>query len=173
MNNLFSSLSVFCLSVIILDSTGHSCKILLDPDFKGSVKLYSTEHKKGIVKTINHDFKKEDFIYFKVLKTNDSMFYVSANYSFKGYIADGWIDKNNSKLGIYSRVYSDSDSLILYSFPNKSKKSAVIKRYISSLIRVVDCKGDWLKVIVHIDKKNYQGWMPPEEQCANSYTTCN
>lgn len=38
---------------------------------------------------------------------------------------------------------------------------------------VVGCSGDWLKVKRIKGDKIYTGWLSPEMQCDNPYSTCS
>ena len=111
-------------------------------------------------------------IIFEIKGQNDSMFYVSASYAIAGHIADGWVDKSK-QIGVYSRVYEKGKSLILYAGPNKGKVVAKIKKYQAALLPVTGCGYGWLKIKLVNKGKTVEGWIPPIEQCANPYTTCN
>ena len=86
----------------------------------------------------------------------------------------GWIDWNN--LGIRLDC---CDSVYIRVKPNRYAR---IVRAIDTLYEwgwgnlfpVKKAKKEWL-YIVYIDNKNkkIKGWLAPEHQCANSYTTCN
>lgn len=41
------------------------------------------------------------------------------------------------------------------------------------MYEVIDFEGKWLKIKAKINGKKYVGWIPPEEQCCNVYSTCN
>ena len=107
-----------------------------------------------------------------VRTSNDSMFQVSAEYSIQGHISDGWIDKNEH-IGVYSRVYEEGKSLVLYAAPRKGDVAAKIPHYVQTLIPVTGCEKGWVRVRMPDKGKVFEGWLPPEEQCANAYTTCN
>ena len=47
------------------------------------------------------------------------------------------------------------------------------KEYNPNVYQVLDFEGKWLKVQVRIKGKIYVGWMSPEMQCANPYSTCS
>jgi hypothetical protein len=99
------------------------------------------------------------------------MFYVIANYSINGIIGKGWIKRNDIALGIYSKAYQSN--LKLYQKPSKASKiSSTIGKYIPQLY-VIDCQNNWLLVDIEISGRKYFGWMDPDMQCSNPYTTCN
>ena len=140
----------------------------MDIDYKGSKLLYD-EPGGRVVKKLKHDFANEDFIVFSIINKNDSMFQVAAYYSIKGYIGKGWI-KKDKHLGIYSRAYSQN--LVLYSAPSKKSKIVYNKEDSYEVYIVTDYQGQWLKVKITLRGKTYEGWMPPEMQCSNVYSTC-
>ena len=97
-----------------------------------------------------------------------------ASYLIAGEIEEGWI-KEDSTIGVYARVYPVGDSLRLMSAPGKSSIAKPLKiAYTTQLFQVIDCnlKG-WLKVSILFDGKKNEGWIAPEDQCDNPYTTCN
>ena len=147
-------------------------EVLLDPAYRGTVRLYSAPDKKKLVKTLRQNVKDEDWLYFEVKETNDSMFHVSAEFNIAGHVASGWIEKSQH-IGVYSRVYEGGKSLILYAEPKKGVAIAKIAGYTPKLIPVTDCSKGWAKVKVMNKGKEVEGWMPPEEQCTDSYSTCN
>ena len=148
------------------------CEVLLDPGFKGSVRLYASPDKKKQVRLLRHNFAAEDWLYFIVKEETDSMFHVSAEYNIQGHIAEGWIDKRK-EIGVYSRVYESGKSLVLFTSPKKGLVAARIRRYVKDLITVTACERGWVKVKISDNGKLVEGWMPPEEQCTNAYSTCN
>jgi hypothetical protein len=149
-----------------------NCTVLLNPDYTGSINLYQSPNGKSSTE-IRHNERDEDYIIFEVKKSTDRYFFVSANYSINGYIADGWIKKSNL-LGVYSRKYEENDSLVLYKFPDRNlEANSVIKKYNIEFLKVIDCDYNWVRVQFKIGDKIYSGWIPPEMQCNNPYTTCN
>ena len=172
------SVSVFVLLWMVWLPAGSpftgtkTTELLLDPGFRGTIRLYAAPDKKGRVKLLRHNVKAEDWIYFVVRASNDSMFQVSAEYSIQGHIADGWIDKNEH-IGVYSRVYEDGKSLVLYAAPGEGDVAAKIPHYVRTLIPVTGCEKGWVRVKMTDKGKVFEGWLSPGEQCADAYTTCN
>lgn len=83
----------------------------------------------------------------------------------------GWIHIGEH-IGIYSRAYTVP--LKLYVEPNDtSKVQSIIEEYDPGLYTVIDCKNDWLKVRRVLHGRIYVGWMAPEMQCPNPYSTCS
>ena len=149
---------------------GGKTELLLDPAFRGTVKLYAAPDKQAKPRTLRHNVEAEDWVYFKVQECNDSMIHVSAEYSIRGYIASGWIDKTKN-VGVYPRAYHKA--LLLYSAPGKKDIATKITHYVRNLLEVSDSQGGWVKVKMVDRGKPVEGWLSPEEQCADAYTTCN
>ena len=84
--------------------------------------------------------------------------------------ADAWIAQEHVR--VYARNYSTS--LTLHTQPREdSPPQAVVKDWWNGLYSVLRCDGAWLYVRATIDGQPHEGWMPPEMQCDNPYTTCN
>jgi hypothetical protein len=147
-----------------------TCLILVDIKYNGAVNLYSDKGK--VIKQLKHNIKDEDYLLLKIISKNDSMYFVEANYAIAGFIAKGWVKKKNSVLGIYSRAYSSI--LNLYKHPGKTSEiQSTVKEYAPDFLPVKDCENNWLYIDIKIANKEYKGWMAPEMQCANAYSTCN
>ncbi len=148
----------------------YSVPVLMDIDFPGVKYLYDTPGGR-VVRELRHNAREEDFVVFTILDKNDSMFYVSADYCIKGHIGKGWIKKDDT-VGIYSRAYNKP--LVLFKSPDPgSGAECVMEEYHPGVFVVTDCAGRWLKVRVRCNGKDYQGWMAPDMQCANPYSTCS
>lgn len=148
--------------------------VFLDIDFTGEIYVYDKPDGK-IIKTLKNNIEETNFVMLDLLQKNDSMFYVIAYNSLEeDTITRGWIMKSHH-LGIYSRMYTpEIDPLILYENPNDSLQIvAKDTEYNPEMYEVVDFEGKWLKVKTKINGKNYEGWLSPEMQCSNVYSTCS
>jgi hypothetical protein len=145
--------------------------VFLDIEFSGEVQVFDKPNGK-VVKTLKNNIDEEDFIMFDLLKKNDNMFYIVAYSSLgENVIIKGWIYKNN-RLGIFSSTYNRD--FILYKEPNNRKKIVAIdKEYNPDMYEVIDFEGRWLKIKAKINSEIYKGWIPPEMQCSNVYSTCS
>jgi hypothetical protein len=82
----------------------------------------------------------------------------------------GWIE--TKYLGIYPGSYT---TLKLYTQPStRSKIKYIIRKPEYFPLAVINCNNGWL----HVEYKDIKGevkvgWLAPEDQCANPYTTCN
>jgi hypothetical protein len=147
-----------------------NCLVLVDIKYTGSINLYDSRGK--IVKKLKHNLKEEDYLVLNIVGKNDSMYQVVASYAIKGFIAKGWVKKDSSVLGIYSRAYS-SDLNLYKSSKMDSGIECTIKKYTPDFFHIQDCRDNWLLVSMVISNKMYTGWLPPNMQCANAYSTCN
>ncbi|MPM49013.1 hypothetical protein SDC9_95741 [bioreactor metagenome] len=82
----------------------------------------------------------------------------------------GWIE--TKYLGIYA---TDWTNVKLYSHPNiNSKVKSIIIRPEWYPFNILKCKGNWLYVsYLDGDGVIKEGWLPPDNQCSNPYSTCN
>lgn len=155
----------------IIQNNTNYVSVFLDIDFSGKVQIFD-KPKGTVIKTLKNNINEEDFIMFDLLEKNDSMFYITAYSSLDNtFITKGWIYKNNH-IGIYSSTYNRN--FILYKMPyNEKEIIAIDKEYNPNMYEVIDFESRWLKIKAKINGKKYKGWIPPEEQCSNVYSTCN
>lgn len=148
----------------------YNIPVLMDINYTGVKYLYDKPDGRVIHK-LAHDIKDEDYIVLTILDKSDTMFYINAEYSFKGYIGSGWIKKDKT-ICIYSRAYNNE--LNLYKAPNyESGIQCTIPKYNPGLYTVTDCDDKWLRVNTYFEGKYYEGWLAPNMQCANPYSTCS
>lgn len=145
--------------------------VFLDIDFSGKIQIFDKPNG-TIIKTLKNNIHEGDFIMFDLSEKNDSMFYITAYSSLDNtLITKGWIYKNNH-IGIYSSTYNRN--FILYKIPyNEKEIIAIDTAYNPNMYEVIDFEGKWLKIKAKINNTDYEGWIPPEEQCSNVYSTCN
>lgn len=153
-----------------VDNYSNYVSVFLDYEYTGEVYIFDKSH--HIIRTVNNDLENENIVMFKLLEKNDSMFFVVAYWALdEKKIAEGWIYKSNH-LGIFSAAYARD--FVLYEEPYDRNKIVVIdNEYNPEMYEVIDFKGRWLKIKARIENKFYEGWIPPEMQCSNVYSTCN
>jgi len=146
--------------------------VFLNVEFEGTVEVFDAPHGKTI-KYVQNNIEEEDFVMFDLLQKQDSMYYIIAYSGLTDQIlAKGWISQNTN-LGVYSAAYGDLHCS-LYLMPFNRKQIIITEKvYNPNMYKVLDFEGKWLKVRTKINNKFYIGWMPPEMQCANPYTTCS
>ena len=148
--------------------------VFLDYEFSGEVQVFDKPNGM-IVKTVKNNFEAEDNIMFDLLERNDSMFYVVVYWSmYNEFVIKGWICKSKY-ISIHTRANDAVNRpLILYKNPdNTSQIVAIDKEYNPEVYEVIDFKGRWLKIKAKINGKIYEGWIPPDMQCSNVYSTCS
>lgn len=147
-----------------------NCGTLLIPTQK-LIPIYEKPNGKIITQIIN-DTIKEDYYSIQIIKQSKGFSFVRASAAIIDTTTKtGWIE--TKYLGIYSSVYSDT--LKLFTQPDKkSKVKSVINNPPYDLLNVIDCKNGWLYIkYLDIDKRTKEGWLSPDNQCSNPYTTCN
>jgi lipoprotein len=145
--------------------------VFLNIEFSGTVAVYDIPHGK-IIKYVQNDIEEEDFVMFDLLQKQDSMYYVIAYSGLTNIIlAKGWISKNNH-LDIYFSAY-DSDLIVYKNANDRGVKMFSDKEHLFNDIEVLDFENNWLKIKFNYKGRSYNGWLPPEMQCANPYTTCS
>jgi len=146
-------------------------RVFLDIDYYDEIMIY--DYPQGnVIKRVKNDSIKEEFVEFGLLDKNDSMFYIVAHSSLtEEIITKGWIQKK-SHLRIFSSVYVGKT--VLYKSPDRSSEVLVeVEEYSPDSYEVTDFCDNWLKIQVKEKGKSIEGWIPPEEQCCNVYSTCN
>lgn len=125
----------------------------------------------NIITLIINDTIKEDYYTLQIIKQAKGFSFVKASTARIDTTKTGWIE--TKYLGIYSSVYSGT--LKLFTQPDKkSKVKSIIINPPYDLLNVIDCRDRWLYVkYIDIDKKTKEGWLSPDNQCSNPYTTCN
>ena len=147
-----------------------NCATLLIPTHK-LIPLYEKPNGKIITQIIN-DTIKEDYYTLQIKEQVKGFSFVRASAAIIDTTTKtGWIE--TKYLGIYSSVYSDT--LKLFTQPNKkSKVKSVINNPLYDFLNVIECSHGWLYIkYLDIDKKTKEGWLSPDNQCSNPYTTCN
>lgn len=148
-----------------------NCEILIDIDYKGPVNLYDSTGL--IIKELKNNSKVDDCIGLTIVGKNDSMYCVIAHYLLKNeIIAKGWIKMDNPHLSIYSRNCGSMPILNLYQKAEKNSKIQDVIKVHTDYLHIKDCENNWLLVSVVISNKKYEGWISPDMQCSNPYTTC-
>lgn len=149
-----------------------SCDGLVDWHKDVKVKLFDKPNGQ-VIDTLTHDIQGEDFLTFTIMDSEAEFFKVKIGRAIEGQQKIGWIKKENY-LGTYARNYSDNDTLFLFAKPDlKSKPTDTISKYYTELYIITDCKGKWAKVTMKTNDREFKGWIEPEMQCSNPYTTCN
>ncbi|MGV3538904.1 MAG: hypothetical protein ACO1OQ_03785 [Rufibacter sp.] len=149
-----------------------SHELLIDPEYRENIIVFDKPNGKAIA-SIKHDIEDEDFLIFNVTKQATDFFYGTLTYSISDKQITGWV-KKAKHIGIYTRNYNPGEPLNFYSSPSKtSKVNITILKWNNALYQVTSVEKGWVFVKIKTGGKTVQGWLSPEMQCANYYTTCN
>lgn len=142
---------------------------LLGLDVKDNISIFSSEKKEKVIARMGHDFSNEDFLLINILDAKGEMYFVNAMHAVAGDSAKGWISRKE-KLVVYNKK---SDTLVkLYKLP--SPVTAVNEvTYLPGEFTVTGYSKGWLKVVVNTSTSKATGWLAPEDQWNNPYTTNN
>ncbi|MFL6227428.1 MAG: SH3 domain-containing protein [Pyrinomonadaceae bacterium] len=85
---------------------------------------------------------------------------------FKG---PGWVYAPLLATQARGKYGTNLDKPVVKVLREPDKHSAVVTTLpVETQVNVIGCRGDW----VQVRYKKFEGWLPPESQCANTLTTC-
>ncbi len=138
-----------------------SCEALLKSN--GIHNAYAKKtNQSEVLYEIHNDTIIENYFTLVIIQIQDNWAKVSAFSPNKEIKEKGWVQL--SRIGILPAEYP-----VLYNEPDDKSEFKKVKNYNWNYLEILDCKGKWLKVKF----ENNVGWLPPNNQCANPYTTCN
>lgn len=162
-------LSILC-TVLHAQQKQCNCALLVNPEYFGKVVLY--KHPGGaVVKSVKNDSLKEDYLSVSVNSDSSGYFLATLKYEMSGKSYTGWI-KKEKYLGTYSRNYNPKAKLPLYTDADKKSKVTYVKSEVI-FCPVTRCNNKWVYTTLRVNGKEVSGWLAPDMQCANAYTTCN
>lgn len=171
MKNLLAIFSIFISVTSSAQNETKTCNIIIDPDYKGDVIVYDEPYGKQRA-VIKQNYKDEDFLIFNITNQTKDFFYGTLEYSISEKKVKGWVKKARY-VGVYARNYSGK-KLNLYSNPSsQSHVISVIPEWINRLYQVTSYNGNWAYVEIVYNGQVRKGWLNPDMQCSNPYTTCN
>jgi hypothetical protein len=170
---IIAYLAIYISTTNAQNASTCSCVAIINPDFKGKVSILSKPNG-GIVKQMQHNFSEEDFLMLKIYKDSLNFFYGQISYALTPQkFETGWFQKSK-ELGTYTRNYASNDTLKLYSQASvKSKIRVRIPYWINRMVTISKCDKDWIYVKINDKGITKEGWLSPDKQCPNPYTTCN
>ena len=164
---------IFILSISSCQSQDCDCRGFIDWESDKIINIYSDSDGKTKIAELQNDLENEDFLTFKILESNKDYFKVEIKREMNDKRISGWI-KKVKEIAVYDRNYSGTENLNLYSEPNlKSEIKTVVAEYHTDYYTIADCKGKWIYVYREKDGEVFEGWLEPNMQCPNPYTTCN
>lgn len=172
----------FIVSFLLFKTVGPpcSCEAVIDYEYTDFIEIYD-KPTGTVIEKISHDLKSEDYLHLEIKDKTEDFFLVRIYKPISKEEKSGWIKKENY-IGTYARNYTQEEVLTLLNKPQldllndpdrNSDAKSVISEYIPKLYTISDCHSDWVYVSVENNNTVYEGWLEPEMQCPNSYTTCN
>ncbi len=113
---------IFLLTFISCQSQNCDCEGFIDWESDRVIQIYSDSNGKTKIAELQNDLENEDFLIFKILESNKKYFKVEIGRAMSENRITGWI-KKIKEIAVYDRNYSDSETLILYTEPNKESKN--------------------------------------------------
>ena len=140
------------------------------PPLKHDTVFFETQN--GLIKLYN-DSVTEDCIVFTLLEHAKTKYKVIATSSTNDYSDVGYISKK-TPLRIFSRAYNAKENpLKIYAKPSESNTFFADSTDYTGELEVLDFSGVWLKVRYFNNGKEISGWISPDQQCPNPYSTCS
>jgi hypothetical protein len=170
---VFIAVLTTCISKAVAQSHPCNCGAVVDPDFKGKLLVYERPHG-NMIKGFQHNFRGEGYLILSILKDSSEHFFVDVSTAIESDVGKtGWI-KKSILIGTYARNYSPGELLHLYSKPTTSSKvRSIVPDWYQELYTIIKCSGEWAYVRIRYKGEVKEGWLQPDLQCANPYTTCN
>jgi len=144
------------------------CSVILA---QKQIKVPVLDNKGDTTCFIMNDTITEDYFGINIIKVKHNRALISAYATLYDTIAKiGWIQIKF--LGIYPSKFTPINLYCKPDIRSKVKSTIVKPEYYP--FNILDCKGKWLRVSYYdVDKKKKIGWLSPEDQCSNPYSTCN
>ena len=153
-----------------LDYVIYPCAFI-DIDYYGLIPLLDSPDGDTLL-LVQNDSITESFHYVALIDQASTFFKVILLDSFWEEEGEGWI--SNEHIQIFDRMYSPDDPLILYSMPEINSIPVYVEESDSFYsLQVIGFSDKWLKVRFLSEKKDVVGWISPEMQCCNVFTTCS
>lgn len=171
MKRMFFFVCCVCCSISLFPQTKGYVGAFLDWEYEYPIPVYDKPDGM-IIGYLENDLEEEFFVNLRIYEKKGNMFRVTARLDFWGeQKLSGWIDVFES-IVLTSRAAQGN--LKLYESPSyNSKVRCIVKPYDPGTYSIIDVHGNWAKVKRTLHGKVYVGWMPPEMQCGNAYSTCS
>jgi hypothetical protein len=148
------------------------CNALIDIKYDGYVELLKTPGG-AVLNKLKHNKEQEDYLTLTIDKEAGNYFHATAIYAMSNKKYYGWV-KKSSVIGTYDRNYSNTDLLLFKSPLKNAAVSSRIPPHSNLFFSIVHCnRSNWVYVSNTSKEKTVTGWLAPDMQCANHYTTCN
>lgn len=136
---------------------------------QAAVTVYRDCNRNDSIGFIMNDTLREDYFVGTIYQIKDGFAKVEGEYAIsQESIPKGWVELR------YISTYLVMDSQVpIYDNPNTNSGKTFIDFPEWYPVEILDCFQGWLYVNYRDNKQQKTGWLPPEFQCANPYTTCN
>lgn len=153
-----------CNTTFIYSQKGYA---IFTPQSQNKAYLYKNAVSKHPIDSIVNDSIAEIYYCVSIEKTTCKRAFVSTFVGGGLTEHNGWIEWEN--LGI-RLIY---DTIYIREKPNKHSKilNVIYEADWIDLYPISNAKNEWL--YIEDKNRNIMGWIAPEHQCSNSYTTCN
>jgi hypothetical protein len=147
------------------------CRLLVDPDYTGGIRLYNNPDGK-ILRILKNDSVNDDCMMLSVDKDTENYFHATIRYAMANKLFKGRL-KKEPYIGTYVRNYDNSPLLFFSETGTHSKVRSKLSEHTSQLLTVQKCHAKWVYAKLLLNKKEFEGWVAPEMQCPNPFTICN
>jgi hypothetical protein len=142
-------------------------------NFEYTKKIPVMDSNGGNLGFMQNDEELEDYLALRITRDSLNLFYVKAINEVSETSIEGWIEKAQY-IGIYARNYEEGQLLNLYEEPSKdSKIQSTVREWIPDLYSISRFSNGWFYVSISYAGVEYTGWLEPEMQCPDSYSTCS
>jgi hypothetical protein len=160
------------LSLPLCAQEAVSKHLIIDPFYEGEITVYDNADG-AVTGRFSNDKEQESFLEFTVEKEKEGWFYGKLTYTLGDKENTGWI-KKESYVGVYARNYIAGNTLNLYKKPDAtSKVQSEIPGMFDGFCTVKKVSGAWVYIEAEYNGEKKEGWLSPDMQCDNPYTTCN
>lgn len=170
MFNMLNIITLITFSVVP-NYTPCCIQAFIDWDYSGDICLNELASLDGnVLQVFNNDVENESIYTVQIIGSTDKSFHVSVfNYEYD-FIGKGFIEK--AHVCVYSMPYHKSNRIILYSSDSTESKIVCDIENEYKKIFVLDARNSWIKAKVITHNNFYIGWLPPDNQCGDIYTSC-
>ena len=126
-----------------------------------------------VIDTLKHDFQNENYIMLRVDSNYEDMIYVEPIWTL-GFLYEstpykkGWIYLSKDII-----VFPHDAQFPLYAEPSYMSDSVIVVGTYDEL-PVIKYNNGWIYTVAYdTTGGEFAGWLSPQYQCANPYTTCN
>lgn len=158
----------FCMAFnTIIDTNCCNANIIIIPKHQ-LIPIFKESNYRDTLDYVINDTVNENYFNGVIYQIKDKFAYIKGSYTFSEKIIEGWIELKY--IGIYLIMES---KIPLYVSPNILTNKVFIQDPEWYPLEIFNCSQGWLYVKYRDKKQNKTGWLPPEFQCFNPYTTCN